>query len=314
MPPLSRFSSCSRFCPRWRWRNFQIARDRVRSFPRAARQERPSTVELTGTDLDDLDRTAFHPCPASTAQPVMLPADEIWPEPRQDGLKFTVQNCRQRPSGEARSAQLRPIRTCLRPASFVVSTEGWKTGRIDRRRTATRRSETAASRSSSSRRSADSTTQQSLGSTTSCPCSKGQRVLVHVWGERIDSRIDGIGVGPRSLPGRRSPRRSTRSGSIPWVISPHQTDGDYIIKVSDYLFNGGPPYFYRLKATTAPHGSTACFSPGGKSRELARSSLVYGRNLPGGKPSGVTTANGDRARNQGSGNPRSPGRDNQCAR
>jgi hypothetical protein len=67
-------------------------------FPPGGKVGTTFEVELTGKDLDELTGLRFtHP--GITAQAVILPADEIWPEPRHDGLKFTVRIADNVPAG-----------------------------------------------------------------------------------------------------------------------------------------------------------------------------------------------------------------------
>ena len=57
--------------------------------PRAARAGETVEVNLSGTNLEDLTELRFTHA-GITAKPVMLPADEFFPVPRMNGLKFSV--------------------------------------------------------------------------------------------------------------------------------------------------------------------------------------------------------------------------------
>ena len=63
-------------------------------------------------------------------------------------------------------------------------------------------------------------------------------------------------------------------------------DGSYLIKVHDFLFRGGPEYAYRLSAGTLPYIDYV-MPPAGVAGTTGQFTL-FGRNLPGGKPAGVS--------------------------
>jgi len=242
-------------------------------------------VELTGTDLDDLSGLRFSH-PGITAQPVLLPADEIWPELRPDGLKFSVRIDSRVPAG------FHEVRTLGRfgisvPRPFVVSPGGghpeWtSSGGNETPATATEihldqgvNGRVVANRSSCFKIAAR----------------RGQRILVHLWGERIDSRIDAT-LTVLDPSGSRLSESRNEFGLDPLGDFTAASDGFHVIEVSDRLYNGGPTYFFRLMATAAPH-LDGVFPPAGKAGDRTRFT-VYGRNLPGGKPSPFLTASGAR--------------------
>jgi len=59
-------------------------------------------------------------------------------------------------------------------------------------------------------------------------------------------------------------------------------DGEYHLKVYDFLFRGGGEYFYRLAVNTGPH-IDFIFPPSGLAGTKGKY-LLYGRNLPGSNP------------------------------
>jgi hypothetical protein len=67
-------------------------------------------------------------------------------------------------------------------------------------------------------------------------------------------------------------------------------DGEYIVKVHDFLFRGGGDYFYRLSVRTGPHIDFV-FPPSGMAGTKSKY-VLYGRNLPGSKPAGNLAVNG----------------------
>ena len=90
---------------------------------------------------------------------------------------------------------------------------------------------------------------------------------------------------------RNSPTTAIIMAKIPSSTSPLPTDGDYIVKVWDFVYGGGTDYFYRLHIGSLPHldaAIPAAVRPGKKTTVT-----FYGRNLPGGKPApGAVNING----------------------
>ena len=118
---------------------------------------------------------------------------------------------------------------------------------------------------------------------------QGQRVILKVLAQRIDSKMDATLVlcdaSGREL---QSDRDSYRLDPFLDFLVP--ATGQYIVKIYDYLYRGGPEYAYRLSLGTQPHISYI-FPPAGLpgSRQTY---VVYGQNLPGGKVSSVLNAQG----------------------
>src|SRR5437879_8653559 len=71
-----------------------------------------------------------------------------------------------------------------------------------------------------------------------------------------------------------------RSGGLLDFAAP--ADGEYHLKVYDFLFRGGGEYFYRLAVGTGPH-LDYIFPPSGLAGTKGKYRL-YGRNLPAGTP------------------------------
>ncbi|MCH7688604.1 MAG: hypothetical protein IH899_18305, partial [Planctomycetes bacterium] len=63
-------------------------------------------------------------------------------------------------------------------------------------------------------------------------------------------------------------------------------DGEYFVKVYDFLYRGGADYFYRLSLGTGPHIDYV-MPPAGIPGSTGKFTL-YGRNLPGGQPAGIS--------------------------
>lgn len=114
---------------------------------------------------------------------------------------------------------------------------------------------------------------------------QGQRVLLECATREIDARITPI-ILALDASGHEIDR--SRRGGLLDFTAPH--DGTYTIRVHDLLFRGGADYFYRLTASTAPH-LDSIFPPVGQPGTKGHFTL-YGRMLPGGKPSPLRGADG----------------------
>src|SRR5438477_2662241 len=106
---------------------------------------------------------------------------------------------------------------------------------------------------------------------------KGQRVMVECAAKSIDSRMDAAlvlydGSG-------RELERNRKGGLLDFSAA---ADGDYLLKVHDFLFRGGPEYFYRLSLHTGSHIDFV-FPPAGQPGTKGKY-ILYGRNL-GARPS-----------------------------
>lgn len=110
---------------------------------------------------------------------------------------------------------------------------------------------------------------------------KGQRVLVHCRAERIDSRADATLTLTDAL-GIELERSRDEIGRDPLIDFTAPADGDYLVGVHDFLYNGGVEYPYVLTASTRPW-IDAVFPPAGQEGQVLEATLL-GRNLPGGSP------------------------------
>ena len=107
---------------------------------------------------------------------------------------------------------------------------------------------------------------------------KGQHLIIECLGKRIDSKFDPSLVifDPR---GKEIDR--ARTGGLLDFTAP--ADGDYVIKVYDVQFRSGEDFWYRLNIRKGPwidFALPAAVESGSKTKIT-----LYGRNLPGGKPS-----------------------------
>lgn len=106
---------------------------------------------------------------------------------------------------------------------------------------------------------------------------KGQRLLVEYSAREIDSRMEPALI-VNDASGREVER--TRRGGVLDFTAP--ADGQYLLKVHDFTFRGGPEYFYRLTISAGPH-LDFIFPPSGLPGTKGKY-VLYGRNLPGGTP------------------------------
>ncbi len=112
-----------------------------------------------------------------------------------------------------------------------------------------------------------------------------ERLIITCQAGEIDSRLV-----PNLLlydANGRELERGRRNGLIDYTPT---TDGPLVLKLSDASFRGGGEFFYRLSAGTGPHLHFA-YPPAGVPGTRAKFTL-YGRNLPGGTPSGETGMDG----------------------
>ncbi|MCB1207005.1 MAG: pre-peptidase C-terminal domain-containing protein [Verrucomicrobiae bacterium] len=113
------------------------------------------------------------------------------------------------------------------------------------------------------------------------PLTKGQHILVHCRSERIDSRADASLILTDSQ-GKVIATNHNAVGRDPLLDFTAPADGDYLVGVHDFLYNGGAEYTYLLTATTRPW-IDAVFPPAGQEGQALEATLL-GRNLPGGSP------------------------------
>ncbi len=109
---------------------------------------------------------------------------------------------------------------------------------------------------------------------------RGQRIVLDCWAYRIDSHADATLVltGPK---GEELARNRDTNRLDPLIDFTAAEDGEYFVTVYDFLYGGGPDYFYRLSVTTAPY-IEFIMPPAGQAGTSGKFTL-YGRNLPGGQ-------------------------------
>ena len=118
---------------------------------------------------------------------------------------------------------------------------------------------------------------------------KGQRLLVECWAWRIDSRLDGYlwiyNADGKELASSQDEnvRNEMRDPLIDFDVP---ADGDYYVKFTDFTYNGGGDYFYRLQVGTRPLVDFA-WPTAAKPNDTTKIT-VFGRNLPAGQPTPLT--------------------------
>lgn len=114
----------------------------------------------------------------------------------------------------------------------------------------------------------------------------GQRVLVDCVARRLDSKLDGhmelFDAGGRRISQARNSNVS-RDALLDVTLA---SDGEYFLKLRDFVNAGGEDYPYRLNMTIGPYIDFV-MPPAGTPGSNGQFTL-YGRNLPGGQPANVT--------------------------
>jgi hypothetical protein len=114
--------------------------------------------------------------------------------------------------------------------------------------------------------------------------SANQRILLVGEARRIDSRVQ-LQLELLDADGRRLQRSRGGYRGDPILDFTTPAEGDYFVRVTDFMYRGGIEYFYRLHLRTGPHIDFV-LPPSGLPGTQEKYTL-YGRNLPGGVPSGM---------------------------
>jgi hypothetical protein len=107
---------------------------------------------------------------------------------------------------------------------------------------------------------------------------KGQRILIDCWAWRLDSLLDGT-LFLLDAKGKELDSSGDYNGKDPFVDFVVPEDGDYTVKVWDFVYGGGSDYVYQLRIGSDPHLDAllpAAIQPGEKA-----TLTLLGRNLPG---------------------------------
>lgn len=113
---------------------------------------------------------------------------------------------------------------------------------------------------------------------------QGQRVLAVCQAEPIDSRMSAT-LEFYDSQGRRLDYSYNRFDRAPLCDVKIPADGEYFVKIYDFVYGGGNDHFYRLTVHTGPH-IDFIVPPAGLPGSKGQYTL-YGRNLPGGAPTDI---------------------------
>ena len=118
---------------------------------------------------------------------------------------------------------------------------------------------------------------------------QGQRVVVECQAWRIDSKMDGV-MWLYNSDGKQMAASQDEDFSSekrdPMFDFDVPADGDYYVKITDFTYNGGNGYFYRLKISTLPY--VDYILPTAAAPGTTATITFYGRNLPGGEKTDLT--------------------------
>jgi len=241
-------------------------------FPPGGKQGTSALATVAGTDMDDLSKLVFNH-PGLIAAPKMSAATALEPTPRPVPNQFTVTIGSNVPPGiyEVRAAGRFGLSN---PRSFAVGT---LTELVDGggNNAPEKAVDVAAGATVNGKVEANNFDFFRLN------LKAGERALIDVAAERLDSRLDGtlILLGPD---GRELVRAKEGVGADPVLDFTAPAAGAYLVKLHDAVYGGGDNYFYRLTVSGAPLVDFV-FPPSGPAGSSNQYTL-YGRNLPGGQP------------------------------
>jgi hypothetical protein len=116
----------------------------------------------------------------------------------------------------------------------------------------------------------------------------GQRVLIECRATRIDSRLDGTmtlynAAGKELVTSQDENIRDQKRD--PFIDFDAPADGDYYVRFTDFMYNGGAENFYRLSIGTQPY--VDYIMPTGAKPGTTAEITFFGRNLPDGTKTDV---------------------------
>ena len=250
------------------------------AFPSGGKQASAVEVTVTGNNMDGVDRLLFSH-PGITASPLMSESTLLQPNPRPVPGKFTVTIAPDVPPGiyELRMAGHFGVSNAR---AFMVGDQEESLSEDDNHSLpkAMKIPLGVTVNGHSDEGAADFFTFEA---------EQGQRIVLNVLAQRLDSKLDAT-LAICDASGREilSDRDTYRLD--PFLDFTAPAAGQYVVKIFDYLYRGGPEYAYRLSVGTQPH-IAYIFPPAGPSGSR-QSYVLYGQNLPGGKPSSVLNAQG----------------------
>lgn len=256
--------------------------DLLRVSPAVAKAGSEELITISGSNLDDVSTLRFSDTRIKVV-PEMLPADEFYPKarPKPNSFKITIPAEVTPGTYEVRSlgyfglSTARPFLILPKDAIEVreegdhserdlampLAIETGVFGNLDNRKIDWYK----------------------------ISCKKGERLLIQMWAERLDSKADGM-LAVFDAAGHELERNREYFGRDPMVDFTPPADGDYYLAASDILYRGDANHFYHLVASRAPHIDFV-FPPAGQPGSKTRFT-IFGRNLPGGSLGNSITIDG----------------------
>lgn len=240
--------------------------------PPSARAGSTLEVTVSGTNLDDLSGLRFTD-PRIQTRPILKPAEELVPQQLPIGNRFEITIPADLPPAiyEVRTVGHFGLSTA-RPF-MVVGQDSVEIAEEGDHSTREKAMELPLETAVSGRIDAKAIDWYRF------PAKKDQRLLIRLWAERLDSKMEGqllIYDGQ----GREIDRSQPVEGRDPIADFSSPADGEYFLAVSDVLYRGDANHFYRLQISESPHIDFV-FPPAGEPGKKSKFT-IFGRNLPGG--------------------------------
>lgn len=242
-------------------------------FPAGGRVGEKVDVTIAGSDLEDASRLLFSH-PGITAEPKMRDPGQFETGPQPVTNQFTVTVAANVPPGqyEARAAGKYGLSN---PRRFAV---GMLTETLEKEPNNTPDAAQEIPLDGIVNGRSDRASDLDYYRFTA---KEGQRVLIECRARPLDSRLDGA-LAVFDAGGRELAHMYDGSLNDPLLDFTAPADGDYTLKVHDFVYAGGGEYGYRLSVSTKPRVDFV-FPPAGLPGSKA-TYRVFGRNLPGGQP------------------------------
>lgn len=117
----------------------------------------------------------------------------------------------------------------------------------------------------------------------------GARLIIDCWAQRIDSHADAT-LELYDAAGKQLARSRDFNRRDPLIDVAIPADGEYFLRLYDFVYAGGTQYFYRFTVSSGPYVDYI-LPPAGTPGTKGQFTL-YGRNLPGGAPADGLTIEG----------------------
>ncbi len=249
--------------------------------PSGAQVGQSVVVDLvSGEDLDELTELRFDH-PGIQAQRVMRQPDRYFPEVRPDGQRFTITVAKDVPPGRY---ELRAV------GRYGISNSRiFMVGHRPEVLEASDNHDTAKAQVVTLDQVVNARCDERQFDHFAFDAKKGQKLVVQCEAKSLDSRADPMihlyGPDDRRLGEDHGP-----AGRDPVICFTAPADGRYRIRVSDFLYGGGPTHGYRLCVTQAPW--LYFIDPPMVTAGQTGKGMAYGFNLPGGQPADDLTYKG----------------------